>query len=59
MLFLIAYAAERGRIPSRITQHPLAYALEARRHAGGGQPARRRHHLHRRAPEAMDPRALG
>ncbi|WNG34426.1 PAS domain S-box protein [Archangium violaceum] len=27
LLFLIAYAAERGLIPSRITQHPLAYAL--------------------------------
>ncbi|WP_375767410.1 ATP-binding protein [Archangium gephyra] len=27
VLFLIAYAAERGRIPARITQHPLAYAL--------------------------------
>ncbi|MFE8601784.1 ATP-binding protein [Archangium violaceum] len=27
VLFLIAYAAERGLIPSRITQHPLAYAL--------------------------------
>ncbi|PTL83662.1 ATP-binding protein [Vitiosangium sp. GDMCC 1.1324] len=27
VLFLIAYAAERGRIPSRVTQHPLAYAL--------------------------------
>ncbi len=27
VLFLIAYAAERGRIPARLTQHPLAYAL--------------------------------
>ncbi len=27
VLFLIAYAAERGLIPARITQHPLAYAL--------------------------------
>jgi hypothetical protein len=27
VLFLVAYAAERGRIPPRITQHPLVYAL--------------------------------
>jgi signal transduction histidine kinase/Na+/proline symporter len=27
VLFLIAYAAERGRIPSRFTQHPLVFAL--------------------------------
>ncbi|RKH37131.1 ATP-binding protein [Corallococcus sicarius] len=27
VLFLVAYAAEKGRIPARITQHPLVYAL--------------------------------
>ncbi|QSQ23726.1 PAS domain-containing protein [Pyxidicoccus parkwayensis] len=27
VLFLVAYAAERGVIPSRITQHPLVYSL--------------------------------
>lgn len=27
VLFLVAYAAERGRISARITQHPLTYAL--------------------------------
>ncbi|WP_141591453.1 ATP-binding protein [Myxococcus sp. AB056] len=27
VLFLVAYAAERGAIPARITQHPLVYAL--------------------------------
>ncbi|MCP3142830.1 ATP-binding protein [Pyxidicoccus xibeiensis] len=27
LLFLVAYAAERGLIPARITQHPLVYSL--------------------------------